>query len=130
MVETSRLFLWTEYARKGCGTISTHGTDYKVWDKLPVCCHHAFIWEHVTDCKQDRFSANATAQKLLKRVKQDKIAEKKRLAPYYFGGFSHGANTSETEGVHSKELAPYLETKLNGDLNGSHTNGNGITNGA
>lgn len=36
MVESSRLFLWTEYARKGCGTISTAGTDYKVWDALPV----------------------------------------------------------------------------------------------
>lgn len=36
MIESSRLFLFTEYARKGCGTIDTHGTDYKVWDKLPV----------------------------------------------------------------------------------------------
>lgn len=36
MVESSRLFLWTEYARKGCGTINTHGTDYKVWEALPV----------------------------------------------------------------------------------------------
>jgi homogentisate 1,2-dioxygenase len=36
MIESSRLFLWTEYARKGCGTISTQGTDYGVWDALPV----------------------------------------------------------------------------------------------
>jgi hypothetical protein len=36
MIESSRLFLFTEYARKGCGTIETHGTDYKVWDALPV----------------------------------------------------------------------------------------------
>lgn len=36
MIESSRLFLWTEYARKGCGVIETHGTNYKVWDNLPV----------------------------------------------------------------------------------------------
>jgi hypothetical protein len=36
MIESSRLFLFTEYARKGCGTIETHGTDYKVWEALPV----------------------------------------------------------------------------------------------
>lgn len=103
MIESSRLFLFTEYARVGCGTISTQGTDYKVWDALP-----------------DKFSANATAKKLLARVKADKIAEKKRLAPYYFGGFSHGANTSETEGVHSEELAPYLNgtAEPNGQTNG------------
>ncbi|KAF2750992.1 homogentisate 1,2-dioxygenase [Sporormia fimetaria CBS 119925] len=104
MVESSRLFLFTEYARKGCGVISPHGTNYKVWDNLP-----------------DRFSANKKAQELLARVKQDKIAEKKRLAPYYIGGFSHGANASDTEGVHSKELEPYLngttnEAKNNGEL--------------
>ncbi|KAJ4345468.1 uncharacterized protein N0V89_011599 [Didymosphaeria variabile] len=91
MVESSRLFLWTEYARTGCGTISTQGTDPKVWDALP-----------------DRFSANSKAKELLARLKEDKIAEKKRLAPYYIGGFSHGANASDTEGVHSKELKPYL----------------------
>lgn len=36
MIESSRLFLFTEYARKGCGTIETRGTNYKVWDALPV----------------------------------------------------------------------------------------------
>ncbi len=40
MVESSRLFLFTEYARKGCGTIETRGTDYKVWDGLPVSSRH------------------------------------------------------------------------------------------
>ncbi|KAF2730224.1 Homogentisate 1,2-dioxygenase [Polyplosphaeria fusca] len=105
MIESSRLFLWTEYARKGCGTISTHGTDYKVWDALP-----------------DRFSANPRAKELLAKLKEDKIAEKKRLAPYYFGGFSSGANTSATEGVHSKELKPYLNgaAETNGTTNGVH----------
>lgn len=41
MVETSRTFLWTEYARIGCGTLHPQGTDPTVWDKLPVstvCC--------------------------------------------------------------------------------------------
>jgi hypothetical protein len=45
---------------------------------------------------------------LLTRLKEDAIAEKKRLAPYYIGGFTHGANSSDTQGVHSEELAPYL----------------------
>ena len=45
---------------------------------------------------------------MLARVKKDAIAEKKRLAPYYIGGFTHGANSSDTQGVHSEELAPYL----------------------
>jgi hypothetical protein len=36
MIESSRLFLFTEYARKGCGVIDEHGTDYKVWEALPV----------------------------------------------------------------------------------------------
>ena len=37
MIESSRTFLWTEYARGGCGTLHSQGTDPKVWDKLPVC---------------------------------------------------------------------------------------------
>lgn len=36
MVESSRSFLFTEYARKGCGTFKNQGTDPKVWDALPV----------------------------------------------------------------------------------------------
>ena len=37
MVESSRTFLWTEYARTGCGCLSQVSTDPKMWDKLPVC---------------------------------------------------------------------------------------------
>jgi homogentisate 1,2-dioxygenase len=68
------------------------------------------------DIRQDRFSANKRAQELLTRVKEDKIAEKHRLAPYYFGGFAHGANTTDSEGVHSADLDNYTsqETKANG----------------
>lgn len=51
------------------------------------------------------------------------IAEKKRLAPYYIGGFAHGANSSDTEGVHSKELKEYLNGATNGT---AEVNGNGI----
>lgn len=36
MVESSRSFLFTEYARGGCGTFRNQGTDPKVWDVLPV----------------------------------------------------------------------------------------------
>jgi homogentisate 1,2-dioxygenase len=39
MIESSRSFLFTEYARTGCGTFKNQGTDPKVWDALPVCCH-------------------------------------------------------------------------------------------
>jgi homogentisate 1,2-dioxygenase len=114
MVESSRLFLFTEYARKGCGVIDEHGTDYKVWEALPVSLPTTtpLVWTNII---QDRFSANKRAQELLARVKDDKIAEKKRLAPYYFGGFSHGANTSDTEGVHSADLdIKHLNSKANG----------------
>lgn len=36
MVESSRTFLFTEYARSICGTFKNQGTDPKVWDVLPV----------------------------------------------------------------------------------------------
>lgn len=36
MVESSRSFLFTEYARFGCGVFNDKGTDPKVWDALPV----------------------------------------------------------------------------------------------
>ena len=37
------------------------------------------------------------------------------MAPYYFGGFSHGANTSDTEGVHSADLSyKQVASKANG----------------
>lgn len=36
MIESSRSFLFTEYARTGCGTFKDQGTDPKVWDALPV----------------------------------------------------------------------------------------------
>jgi homogentisate 1,2-dioxygenase len=52
---------------------------------------------------------------LLARIKEDKLAEKQRLASYYFGGFSHGANTSNTEGVHSADLgSKQTPSKANG----------------
>lgn len=36
MIESSRSFLFTEYARTGCGTFKDQGTDPKAWDALPV----------------------------------------------------------------------------------------------
>jgi hypothetical protein len=36
MVESSRTFLFTEYARNICGVMHNQGTDPKVWDNLPV----------------------------------------------------------------------------------------------
>jgi hypothetical protein len=43
MIESSRTFLFTEYARIGCGTLSKISTDPKVWDKLPVSLHDALL---------------------------------------------------------------------------------------
>ena len=66
MVETSRTFLWTEYARSGCGTINTRGTDPKVWDILP-----------------DRFSGNAEAKVLLERVREDRKIREERERVFF-----------------------------------------------
>ncbi|KAH6972206.1 homogentisate 1,2-dioxygenase [Ilyonectria robusta] len=66
MVETSRTFLWTEYARVGCGTLHPQGTDPGVWDKLP-----------------DRFSAHPEIKKLLQRRKDDKARERQSLDYYH-----------------------------------------------
>ena len=46
MVESSRSFLFTEYARGGCGTFHHQGTDPKVWDVLPVS--HSLLYS--LDC--------------------------------------------------------------------------------
>ena len=82
MIETSRTFLFTEYARTGCGTIHTQGTDPKIWDKLPVSCPFVFV-----DCWlisfQDKFSAYPEIKHLLQRVKEEKAAEQKRLDGYH-----------------------------------------------
>lgn len=65
MVESSRIFLFTEYARKICGVIHTQGTDPKAWDKLP-----------------DRFSAHPLTKELLARVAEDK-ANAKKASDFY-----------------------------------------------
>ncbi|KAG4427022.1 hypothetical protein IFR05_017495, partial [Cadophora sp. M221] len=35
MIESSRTFLFTEWARTGCGTMHVEGTDPRAWDRLP-----------------------------------------------------------------------------------------------
>ncbi|KAI2911865.1 hypothetical protein CBS147371_7787 [Aspergillus niger] len=66
MVESSRSFLFTEYARTGCGTFKAQGPDPKVWDALP-----------------DKFSAYPNIKEILSQVKADKEALKKQLEAYY-----------------------------------------------
>ncbi|KAF4335858.1 homogentisate 1 2-dioxygenase [Fusarium beomiforme] len=66
MVESSRTFLFTEYAREICGVLHKQGTDYRVWDKLP-----------------DRFSAHRLTKKLLERAAQDKANQKKAFDYYH-----------------------------------------------
>ncbi|KAG9233650.1 RmlC-like cupin domain-containing protein [Amylocarpus encephaloides] len=75
MVESSRTFLWTEYARIGCGCLSQQSTDPEVWDKLP-----------------DKFSSYPGMKELLQRVKDDKEDAQKRMEYYHdpnVGRFSH-----------------------------------------
>ncbi|KAK0390073.1 hypothetical protein NLU13_3646 [Sarocladium strictum] len=65
MVESSRTFLFTEYAREICGVIHTQGTDPKVWDRLP-----------------DHFSSHPLTKSLLARVAEDK-ARQREANDYY-----------------------------------------------
>ncbi|RAK93934.1 homogentisate 1,2-dioxygenase [Aspergillus costaricaensis CBS 115574] len=66
MVESSRSFLFTEYARSGCGTFKNQGPDPELWDALP-----------------DKFSAYPNIKKIHSQVKSDEEAWKKQLEAYY-----------------------------------------------
>ncbi|KAL1854649.1 hypothetical protein Plec18170_004740 [Paecilomyces lecythidis] len=66
MIESSRSFLFTEYARSICGTFKNQGTDPKVWDVLP-----------------DKFSSYPNIKEILAQVKADKAAQRARLDTYY-----------------------------------------------
>lgn len=69
MVESSRSFLFTEYARSGCGVFKDQGTDPRAWDALP-----------------DKFSAYPNIQEILRQVKKDKQERKERLEVFYDDG--------------------------------------------
>jgi homogentisate 1,2-dioxygenase len=60
-------------------------------------------------------------------VKEDKIIEKQRIAPYYFGGFTHGANTSDTEGVHSADLDNYKHHEVKVNVANGTNDANGVS---
>ncbi|KAH7390374.1 RmlC-like cupin domain-containing protein [Cadophora sp. MPI-SDFR-AT-0126] len=66
MIESSRTFLFTEWARTGCGTMHVEGTDPRAWDRLP-----------------DKFSAYPGIGELLQRVKEDKRAAREREEYYH-----------------------------------------------
>jgi homogentisate 1,2-dioxygenase len=66
MIESSRTFLWTEYARSGCGCLHVQGTDPKAWDRLP-----------------DKFSTYPGIKQLLERVRGDKEEARKRVEFYH-----------------------------------------------
>jgi homogentisate 1,2-dioxygenase len=87
MIESSRTFLFTEYARKICGVIHTQGTDPKAWNKLP-----------------DHFSAHPLTKKLLSRVREDK-AKQREATDYY-----HSLNIAE-----GSQLAASVRELSNGD---------------
>ncbi|KAL4911315.1 hypothetical protein BDW74DRAFT_164850 [Aspergillus multicolor] len=66
MVESSRSFLFTEYAVSGCGVFKSQGTDPRVWDALP-----------------DKFSSYPNIRGILAAVKKEKQERKKRLDAWY-----------------------------------------------
>ncbi|KAF4495759.1 homogentisate 1,2-dioxygenase [Fusarium agapanthi] len=66
MVESSRTFLFTEYAREICGVLHKQATDYRVWDNLP-----------------DRFSTHPLTKQLLERAAKDKANQKKAVDYYH-----------------------------------------------
>ena len=88
MLESSRSFLFTEYARGGCGTFRRQGTEPKVWDALPVsnplsCMFlYLFFSTPLTPLK-DRFSSYPAIKEILAQAKADKAARKARLDIYY-----------------------------------------------
>ncbi|EEU40126.1 uncharacterized protein NECHADRAFT_32303 [Fusarium vanettenii 77-13-4] len=96
MVESSRTFLFTEYARKICGVLHSQGTDYKVWERLP-----------------DRFSAHPLTKQLLARVAQDKANSKKATDYYHSLDLLKGATAAEPV----KDISPHTN---------GHTNGNKV----
>lgn len=94
MVESSRTFLFTEYARKICGVLHSQGTDYKVWERLP-----------------DRFSAHPLTKQLLARVAQDK-ANSRKAADYYH---SLDLLKDSASAQPAKEAAAHTNGHTNGD---------------
>ncbi|RSM02754.1 hypothetical protein CDV31_010793 [Fusarium ambrosium] len=94
MVESSRTFLFTEYARKICGVLHSQGTDYKVWERLP-----------------DRFSAHPLTKQLLARAAQDK-ANSRKAADYYHS-LDLLKDAAPTQSV--KEISAHTNGHTNGD---------------
>ncbi|KAJ9151234.1 Homogentisate 1,2-dioxygenase [Pleurostoma richardsiae] len=66
MLESSRTFLFTEYARHSCGTFDNSGMDPRSWDVFP-----------------DEFSTYPSIKQILQQVKLDKAAQKERAESYY-----------------------------------------------
>ncbi|RDW93514.1 uncharacterized protein DSM5745_00836 [Aspergillus mulundensis] len=66
MVESSRSFLFTEYAISGCGVFKSQGTDPRVWDALP-----------------DKFSSYPGIRGILDAVNKEKEERKRRLDAWY-----------------------------------------------
>lgn len=118
MLESARTFLWTEYARTGCGCLSAISTDPGVWDKLPVSLFPVYLffymppsvffipfsycfWEGEGGTRrsfgsvltlQDKFSSYPGIKDLLRRVRDDKEEARKRVE------FYHGAGVGRFDG--------------------------------
>jgi homogentisate 1,2-dioxygenase len=84
MLESSRSFLFTEYARGGCGTFRKRGTEPRVWDALPVSPSSlSFSLDEALTSSKDRFSSYPNMKEILAQAKADKAAQKARLDAYY-----------------------------------------------
>lgn len=86
MIESSRAFLFTEYARSGCGTFKNQGSDPKVWDALSVSATIFSTRCHGGWPAQDKFPSYQDIQEILQQAKADKVARKELLDTYYDDG--------------------------------------------
>lgn len=86
MIESSRAFLFTEYARSGCGTFKNQGSDPKLWDALPVSATIFSSRRHRGWPAQDKFSSYQDIQEIPLQAKADKLDRKELLDTYYDDG--------------------------------------------
>lgn len=125
MIESSRSFLFTEYARSICGTFKNQGTDPKVWDVLPVwfqfsnfssfpiCPGNQVLIIYLN--LQDKFSSYPNIKEILAQVKADKAAQRARLDTYY--------DDERLAQLAAQGVVKSKDTSVVTGTNGSTTNG-------
>ncbi|KAL1884611.1 hypothetical protein Plec18167_002201 [Paecilomyces lecythidis] len=66
MLESSRSFLFTEYATGQCGVFDGKGVNPEAWSVIP-----------------DKFSSYQNIRSILQKAKDERIASKARMDTYY-----------------------------------------------